>query len=298
MSVSLLPEYIAGYMDGDGCFRISKYHPKKGGTRYSACVDLTSHIRTLPDAMVEQFSGFVQTKVPRKSNHRLEYRWNKSLSRSSSFLLAVMPHLILKQSQAGLLSELIGRQAPTSIGVPDAELDIRESLREEVKRLNNKSCCPHDSQTPSLAYLSGFFDAEGSVQVSPVWGKQDQLRLYISAGNRCRWVLEQFKAEFGGSVCVHSQAGKYWFWQAVARDAQSTLRAMMPWLIVKKENAINGLSLCDVVVRGRRRPWTGEERAVLNRIREKSVLLNRGERVVISTIATTPPVEVPTLSAV
>jgi len=100
----------------------------------------------------------------------------------------------------------------------------------------------------SLAWTAGFFDGEGCIQlVTRTRGRCTEVRLQITAANTDIRSLQRFKDLFGGSIQVMQRPGNphgykpSWFWVSAHRIAENALRAMLPWLLVKREQAIIAL---------------------------------------------------------
>jgi hypothetical protein len=95
------------------------------------------------------------------------------------------------------------------------------------------------------AYLAGLFDGEGSVNIfkqSRSYMAYSAYFIEISIGNTHEGVLNWVLEKFGGRVAHnsdHRTAGsrKVWRWRASSNEAYEILVAMLPYLIVKKEQA-------------------------------------------------------------
>lgn len=95
-------------------------------------------------------------------------------------------------------------------------------------------------------YMAGLFDGEGCVMVR-VWRKPNSPHIRyqpaISLGMTYRPVIEQIHRQYGGSIHLndHSKRNKkhraQFNWVASSQVAARVLRAMLPYLIVKKDEA-------------------------------------------------------------
>lgn len=99
---------------------------------------------------------------------------------------------------------------------------------------------------PDDPYFAGFFDADGSVSIRPAPGYTLRVKVTQVAPE----VLLLFKARFGGTVAgpyenagLASGSRPIWRWEASATAAEAFLRAVGPYLIVKRERAEIGLEL-------------------------------------------------------
>lgn len=97
-----------------------------------------------------------------------------------------------------------------------------------------------------LAYFSGFFDGEGCIHIAKYKPRnkktQWQLRTLISNVNPGS--LKLLKEIFGGKIYLQPGRGsrrKCWYWIVTSKAAEEFLRLILPYLIIKKEEAILAL---------------------------------------------------------
>lgn len=106
---------------------------------------------------------------------------------------------------------------------------------------------------PSLPYLAGIFDGEGSIYVMRIRRTGDNImnpgrQYYICvavAMCKAEAIIREFARRFRGSVKVHRTKNGHLVhhWQAVSRCASQTLQALLPHLRVKRRQAILALRL-------------------------------------------------------
>ena len=94
-----------------------------------------------------------------------------------------------------------------------------------------------------IAYMAGIFDGEGWVGVncSKPYGahKSPRYTLQMGVANTYIPVLEMFVDEFGGYIKKQSKANKQCYsWRASSHRAKLVLETLMPYLKIKKEQAI------------------------------------------------------------
>lgn len=96
----------------------------------------------------------------------------------------------------------------------------------------------------NLAYIAGFFDGEGSVNLMPLiqtTAKQQQmfsLRAQVMSTNKRS--IERLKNDFGGDIKCNPIKGnrqESWTWRVTAKQAVSFLRLVLPYLQIKKPQA-------------------------------------------------------------
>ncbi len=125
-----------------------------------------------------------------------------------------------------------------------------------------------------LAYMAGFFDGEGCVGIyrQKFVHRRDCYFLQVGIGNTDKNILDLFQAKFGGSV----QPGKLnigrtrivFRWYVRSKKASNFLQTILPFLILKKEEASLGVkfqeecpnfALQNNYENGRRRLLTAEQ---------------------------------------
>jgi hypothetical protein len=89
-----------------------------------------------------------------------------------------------------------------------------------------------------------------------------------------------FQQRFGGDVYVLERNldrwRPLWRWRVSSRAAAEFLRAILPWLIVKRQQALVGLELADrIAVLPTNQPHSADEVAAREAIRLRLVALNK-----------------------
>lgn len=135
--------YMAGVMDSDGCFSISKMAAGKQTTKNPRYVFVMNVVNTSEDLMrwlVEKFGGRYLHRKQMKPNHKITYDWWFANGKALWLLKLVEPHLVVKKSQCRLGIVLLENwKTPTGgLGArtEDAEVARREACYVEMKRLN------------------------------------------------------------------------------------------------------------------------------------------------------------------
>ena len=98
-----------------------------------------------------------------------------------------------------------------------------------------------------IAYLAGIIDGEGHIGVYKTMGRINmRYRVRVGVSNTNDKLLEWLMSEFGGfykSKKVYKSNHKVsYFWQLADNDADYLLEMVLPYLIIKKQQAI--LVLC------------------------------------------------------
>ena len=111
----------------------------------------------------------------------------------------------------------------------------------------------------NIEYVAGFFDGEGSVSIF-IYSKKYH-RLCVSVAQRGEHWLEPFREIWGGQV-TSKGSGKNrkrecHQWQVVMNDAEKFLQDVLPYLKVKKAQAVLALEFrnkCRNISRGKITP--------------------------------------------
>ena len=147
--------------------------------------------------------------------------------------------------------------------------------------MENENC----ERIAKLAYLGGIIDGEGTIGIhrrrERRWRKKDDYRLIVRVTNTELTMLERCKETCGeGRIELHREKTNNW--QRVYRlvltmnDSRKILEEVLPFLIIKKAQAILGLEFYAKCVEGKQRIgapfWLQEKRkeyyqqmAVLNK---------------------------------
>lgn len=134
------------------------------------------------------------------------------------------------------------------------------------------------------AYMAGFVDADGSISIGSV-GKQRQCVSKLVVTNCNEKVVQLFQKEFGGQVRCRVWENKKWKpnyeWRLTAVKAQSVIKLLLPYLRIKKKQALLTLRLGKLKAKynGATRRWNPELSEKCNRvyskIKDRCQLLNR-----------------------
>jgi hypothetical protein len=124
--------YVAGIVDGEGSLSLSgAISLSRSGTpywTYQAGVGIYNTSRPLMDWLVKNFGGEFAARK-RSPRHKQCYRWRlENNKKRATFLRAILPYLVIKPKQAGLLLRYFSlrRISPKE----------RHEIYREIKRLN------------------------------------------------------------------------------------------------------------------------------------------------------------------
>lgn len=132
----------------------------------------------------------------------------------------------------------------------------------------------------TLAYAAGLIDAEGCVHVSYVQPSKANRRitpsysLHVKVSNTDLPILEWLKATFGGVIVKHHARNDIrvgnawsaaWHWQISGISAQSCLKLILPYLKIKKQQAIIAIEFQDFNQGHSARDFANRVQEVVNR---------------------------------
>lgn len=118
------------------------------------------------------------------------------------------------------------------------------------------------------AYFAGLIDGEGYVGIRSVRTAEGDYRSYgvsLAVGNVDRRPLDLGVELWGGTVQERgaTRTGKTFYnWRSAARIAVGVLRSVVPFLVIKREQALIAIALQDRINEVRRVPLSEDEHAI------------------------------------
>lgn len=130
--------YLAGYIDGDGCFYAGQVKQGRYGSGYQFSIKLlvTSCDKSSIDWMRESFGGNAETQLrPAKNrpNDRIVYQWCATGELLDYILPKIEPHLKNKKQNCQLMIEM--RKTFKNIGSKRLPPEIIEKRLELIKKM-------------------------------------------------------------------------------------------------------------------------------------------------------------------
>lgn len=146
-------------------------------------------------------------------------------------------------------------------------------------------------QNDIYAYLAGFIDADGSISITTAkYDSKISYRIKLSAHNCKKEPIDLLAAQFGGGKIRFKKTGKArlhnnwrpcYEWIITCNKAADAIRKLIPFLLVKREQALICLELDDInknnsSVQRRWNPKLNEEiQQKFAHFKEKINLLNK-----------------------
>ena len=260
-------EYLAGFIDGEGYLALGRI-PRTVSHEYPVRVVVYNTNPAVLESIRRKWGGTLSYSGPRKPRWKPQYALIWTNAAAAKLLVTVSPYLRVKSKQAVALLEFHrrlrkcrrvrdarGRLLPLS----ERELEFREAFYRYLKRLNARGRSASTSVLhsngngpalrrvgvgPSIEYLAGFIDAEGSLMIAKWKGTgswNPQYRARISLSNTYRAVLEDVQRAFGGILVDDPRSEVRWkhAYQLVwtGRTVGQLLSSLMPHLRLKQEQA-------------------------------------------------------------
>ena len=152
----LIP-YLAGFIDGEGCLTFNR---QKGERSARTLLAVANTDRRPLDLFAATFGGRIHAPRPAAGRWRVVYQWHLYAGDLLPFLPRLIPHLIVKRTQAELLLEYLRffPPGPLTVPVPSPEEEYREALIACVHALNRRGAeatSESDKET-ALADLDGL----------------------------------------------------------------------------------------------------------------------------------------------
>jgi hypothetical protein len=97
----------------------------------------------------------------------------------------------------------------------------------------------------SPEYLAGIIDGEGHIRVAVSCYRYQYARVQVT--NTCKPLLDAIQKNFGGKIISHGPRSnpkwsECWKWDTAGQNAIEVLEAVLPFLIVKREDALKALA--------------------------------------------------------
>lgn len=251
--------YLAGYIDGDGCFYVRTYIQKP---KNILVFDYSIQVCSVEEDTIQYFSeefGGVYSKRPEKRKDRKDsYIWTIKTKQSLIVANEIHNFLINKNKTCNLfltlgnsiipncgisISKDIQYERTQIINQIKKEIHMHDKVTHEIyKSLKNiqKTIEPSNSD---LAYLAGLIDAEGCFRIFNFQSKRPgRSRSYVPVleiGNTKHCIFSWLLIRFGGSIIYREPNSRNHnpmiIWSHRSKALYPVLTKILPYLRVKKE---------------------------------------------------------------
>jgi hypothetical protein len=136
--------YLAGVMDSDGCFSITKNGPglqRTKNPRYVFCMNVVNTSEDLMRWLVEKFGGhYAHRRKQVKPHHKITYDWWYNNGKALWLLKLIEPYLVVKHRQCRLAIEFLENWETNQGGIgsrtSDDEVARRERCFQQMREFN------------------------------------------------------------------------------------------------------------------------------------------------------------------
>lgn len=248
--------YLAGYIDGDGCFRANITTQKQGAIVYERSITITS-VKEEPILFFKNLVGGFITTDQKDGNRRRIYVWTVKNKDALNTAREILPFLVLKQDMCRFFIKYCENILPKKTQKLDvAILETRNSLLKHIKneihsvgliekaliediKNGGKTIEPNEND---FIYLAGLIDAEGCFRVSKRFRKSTNIWIYntcLEIGNTRIGIIKWLYERFGGSITyIHSRrmnSQNSATWSCHSQILYPILIKVVDYLINKKE---------------------------------------------------------------
>jgi hypothetical protein len=139
--------YMAGIVDGEGCFWIGKIPKKVGdgyvGEHYRGLLKIDNTDSKLPEWIDEVFSGTASARCRSTSSRKFEreiFTWNATGDRLLDLCEQILPYLVIKKAHCeNMIKFRKSYQGITSgKAIPEDILQMRQECLEVSRKLNSR----------------------------------------------------------------------------------------------------------------------------------------------------------------
>jgi hypothetical protein len=252
--------YLAGYIEGDGCFRanttIQKQHYEC--VVYERSITITS-VKEEPIQLFKNLVGGFTYTEQKEGNRRTTYTWTVKGDASLIVAKKVLPFLVMKKNLCKLYIQYCENIHKTNNRVNTEILDQRNSILKQIKNdihncgLFEKSDIEKiktlsntiEPSKEDFIFLAGFIDAEGCFRISKRFRKSTNIWIYntcLEIGNTRIECIKWLQERFGGSITyIHSKGvnrKNSATWSCHAQILLPILLKVVDYLINKKQMCI------------------------------------------------------------
>jgi hypothetical protein len=196
--------YLAGYIDGDGCFFLKK---ETNPLKYRAYIVISSTNEEVLKSFELSFGGSIYACTPRKDHWKRSYHWNCRGKFALEITHAMLEFLTEKKSDALIFMDYI----QTDCKKHKQELIQKMKTNRDKVREINEYVVEQIKQTKMIGvsneldypYLAGFIDAECCLGVSkykPKNGPNFTYKIILQCQNTNPIIFFWLMERFGGSI--------------------------------------------------------------------------------------------------
>lgn len=267
----LLMSYIAGLIDGDGSISLIR-ESRATGFKYHPCIQLSNVFEGMIDLLYQTFGGCKKIKSRQLHAKKTQYVWNvRGLESCKNVLEKIIPYVVLKKKQCEKLLKFVCD--PSKYNPEMERMEIQGFNNDSLTLAGNvcKQARKNSIAGSFWAYFSGIIDTEGSFSVkkgSPSWGCKNyrytpMIQLTMASFDTMNFIRKNFcfgRVCFPKATCTQ-RGFTYKLMIVKANECVEMINQMLPYLVFKKEAALELLNFCKnvTVVRHKQKGVSDEE---------------------------------------
>jgi hypothetical protein len=246
--------YIAGFIEGDGCFFISRYFSKQSGYVYEYRLAAYNTNEKIMLWFKENVGGWYR-QVNTSSRWKKPFHWALKNQEAIVLVELIFPYLVAKKEEAKIWLKYAKNIIPNKTNKRTQKtIDYRVNLIDEIREVRKsknivkkEDCNKYGSIVPKtkpsqvdFAYLAGLSDAEGCFRVHRHIKINKPNKVYATSleiGNTNSLFFPWLISRFNGYV--HFNKGKDLTkktaatWCIMAAQLRSILNNLIKYLIIK-----------------------------------------------------------------
>lgn len=195
--------YAAGYIDGDGCFHISKQSNK-----FITHFLITSTDKNILMWFRKKFEGTIShPKANKNPSHKTVYYFSQKKKRAVPFAESILPYLVEKRFEATIFIDFSKSKDFKNRVICIGEMETVKNLTNLIHKDHKfifETC--RNTITPTeqdFSYLAGFIDAECCLGIQKYRDKRKPNYLYkiqLQCNNTKAPIFKWLLQRFGGQV--------------------------------------------------------------------------------------------------
>jgi hypothetical protein len=237
--------YAAGYIDGDGCFNISKYLRK-----YRAYIIISSTNKNVLDWFKENFGGGISSPkkiILGRERHKPVYYFVMAKKQGVVFTKSIIRFLVEKSEEAKVFIAYCGSiNHEERLEYIDKINTLKNSINLVSKNLMEEFLRSKNTINPTeedFAYFAGFIDAECCFYIAKYRPKNrpnDTYKISLSCNNSKTPIFKWLLQRFGGSIRFINRNSKdpkqrdQLVWSISCRALANIINRIHPFLKHKK----------------------------------------------------------------
>jgi len=240
--------YIAGYIDGDGCFNIERRIVKYVMSfKFPQAIIISSVNMEVLEWCKSNWGGSIHTQKIVPKNNKPLHRYTLRKFRAIPFTKKTLPHLVEKIEEADIFLRFANSKCNAERFKLISKIKIIKDVSNLVSKHHKKEFEQYKNTIkPSeedFAYLSGFIDAECSLNIQKYKPKERPNYVYkiiLQCNNTkapiFKWLLERFSGQIHFiDRLTHQKARKNQLtWRLSGKALSKLLPKIYPFLKHKK----------------------------------------------------------------